>query len=143
MSFGQCSRSFCMYTHNETMNIMTHFLPAVYFTAQLPLIWLSSSTSYSQLDSVTSRWLLSGICFSLILDTWTSVIYHLYHMLGFKEYSVLLQYDLSSIVLVLFFNFMGYMPMLFADYPLFRDTLMYTIGPFLAFLSFFVLLPQF
>lgn len=38
MDFDECTKSFYAYIHNESANVITHFVPSLYFTAQFIMI---------------------------------------------------------------------------------------------------------
>lgn len=87
--------------HNETMNIWTHLLSALYFIYHLVLI-LCGYKMYSSLKFKSSYALLAiGNCSSVCCLVFSS-IYHSFNVISPDIYKFLLKLDLFGICIMIF-----------------------------------------
>ena len=104
MTFRQCSESLFGYLHNESGNVFSALIPALYFTWQLMLGLLSQGEHKSLQTQLSQVFMfLTGV--SCTFDMWTSVIYHLYHPMGHHVCEKLLAIDMSGICAVILSDF--------------------------------------
>lgn len=82
MTFKQCTESLFSYLHNESGNVFSALVPAIYFTLQMVQGLLGQGEYYSGLKTLQSRLFLFIAAFSCVFDTWTSFAYHLYNPMG-------------------------------------------------------------
>jgi predicted membrane channel-forming protein YqfA (hemolysin III family) len=87
--------------HNETFNIWTHLLSCIYFIYQLYLL-VTAGKHYGELEMGRSFFIMSVSVLPAIFCMGTSTLYHLYNVLGPKEYELLLRLDLIGIGLMIF-----------------------------------------
>lgn len=83
MTFKQCTQSLYSYIHNESMNVVTHLLPAVYFTVHIVLD-VAGASHYEVLHTWQSKFLMALAGLGCSFDMWTSVAFHLYNTMGAK-----------------------------------------------------------
>jgi adiponectin receptor len=101
MTATRCLTSMIMGVHNETMNVLTHFIPAVYFLVQLNAL-NQGYAPYNELNQLSSRFFLFLAAVSIIFCLTSSAIYHLFYPMGQLSYDRLLRVDLMGIGVMIF-----------------------------------------
>ena len=95
-----CIKSLFM-LHNETMNILSHFLPGIYFVIQLYLI-ATDSHCYKVFKLKQSSIIQAIECVAIIFCMFASATYHLFSPLSEWHYNLLLKIDLIGIGIMIF-----------------------------------------
>ena len=100
MTATMCCRSLCQ-VHNETMNIYTHFVPALYILVQLCMLWTASGP-YSEFKMAQSFYVQLACCLSILFCMLASSVYHTFGPMSSYHYYLLLKVDLIGIGVMIF-----------------------------------------
>jgi len=91
----------CVGVHNETMNVLTHGIPAVYFLVQLNALW-QGYAPYNELNDFSSKFFVCLAAVSIIFCLTSSAFYHMFYPMGRLSYDRLLRVDLMGIGVMIF-----------------------------------------
>ena len=129
MTVGMCCKSMCQ-IHNETGNIYTHFLPALYTLYQTILL-LMGAGCYAEFKHRQSFWVQFASCVSIMTCMSASSVYHTFNPLSSYHFYLFLKIDLIGIGIMIFgltlaASFIG-----FHNWPFERDVVMGIMGSFM------------
>jgi adiponectin receptor len=101
----QMTASMCLQSlftlHNETMNVLSHLIPGLYFLAHLVCI-VSKSHCYSVFKLPQSFIIQAIQALVIVICMLSSACYHLFMPMGEWHYHLLLKLDLVGIGLMIF-----------------------------------------
>ena len=117
------------YLHNESGNVITALLPAIYFTYQLACGLFNFGENHQRLQTWQSNIFMFLTGYSCSFDMWTSFIYHLYSPMGKHKCEKLLALDMAGICAVILSNFIVIAFYLFADWSQERLIIMSVFTP--------------
>ena len=136
-SVAECAQSLCM-VHNETCNVWSHLVGALYFTFQLMSIGLGAEP-YDQVRGPTHKMLLviANVCTVVCLGL--STTYHQFQSCSVTHYHTLMWYDFTGVVIMIFGLAVTAVYAAFEPYPTENSS---TIGLLLAFMVLQLVLQQ-
>ena len=129
MTMGMCCRSLCQ-VHNETANIYTHMLPALYILIQLVLL-ITGSGCYAKFNHQQSFWVQFVCCISILVCMTGSSVYHTFFPLGSYYYFLFLKIDLMGIGVMIFGLTIAASYVGFHNWQFQRDCVMLVMGFFM------------
>lgn len=100
MDMHMCNWSM-LQLHNQTMNILTHFLPALYFLFQLMQV-NTQTGPYADLTWTSSTVTLTLSASVIVCCLMSSTFFHLYQPISHSVHMQLLRLDLIGIGLMIF-----------------------------------------
>ena len=100
MTVAMCTKSMCQ-MHNETMNIYTHFLPALYILAQMVMLLLGAGP-YAEFKTPQSFWVQFMGSFAILLCMTASSVYHTFKPLSKWHFYFFLKLDFMGIGIMIF-----------------------------------------
>ena len=116
--------------HNETCNVWSHLLGAVYFIIQLVSVGLSIGP-YAQIQGSTHKVMLVIANLCTITCFCTSTTYHQFQSCSEAHYKTLLLYDFTGVVIMIFGLAVTAVYVAFEPYPTEKST---TIGLLITFM---------